>query len=434
VRNATAFLSRYLNPSVIAGEFTGQLDNMGETLRLDDATGEKILEFSYSPDWYPITDGFGFSLENVNELAPWDTWGQKANWRPSSYSFGSPSEPNPPPPLLPGVVINEVLTASVPPALDSIELFNPTGEAANISGWMLTDDYRRPLKYRITNGTIIPPGGYLVLTEAAFNPTVPTSSEPFALSSRGDEIYLFSTDTYDNLTGYQHGFRFGAAEAGVPFGRYVNSVGAELFVAQALATPNATNSAPKVGPAVISEIHYRPADLAGGADNATDEFIEVQNITAAPLPLFDSVAPTNTWRIDGGVSFSFPTNVTLSPGALLIVANFNPTHASLLASFRSRFGVPTNVIVLGPLDGQLDNSADTVTLSKPGPADPAGAAYIIVDQIDYRDSAPWPATADGSGASLQRRNAGQFANDPANWLAGSVHHLAAGGHGRRRHH
>ena len=417
VRNATAFLSRYLNPAVIAGEFTGQLDNMGENLRLDDAAGEKILEFSYSPDWYPIADGFGFSLEIVNDQAAWDSWGEKASWRASGYSFGSPSETNPPTMQIPPVVINEVLTASIAPAFDAIELFNPTGQPANISGWMLTDDYRQPLKYRIQDNTIIPAYGFLVLDESAFNPVVVTSSEPFALSSRGDEIHLFSTDTYDNLTGYRHGYRFGAAQTGVSFGRHFNSVGTELFIAQSQFTPGLTNGLPQVGPAVLSEILYRPPDLAGGTDNSADEFVEVQNITGEPLPLFDAAAPTNTWQIGGGVSFSFPTNVTLAPGAFLIIANFNPAFAPQLASFRARFGVPVNVVVLGPFSGQLDNSADTVTLSKPAPADPAGAAFILIDQVDYKDSTPWPATADGSGASLQRRMAIEFGNDPANWLA-----------------
>lgn len=412
VRNAIAFLSRYLNPSVIAGEFTGQLDNMGETIRVDDATGEKILEFKFSPTWYPITDGFGFSLEIVNDLAPWDTWGLKASWKPSGYSFGSPSEPNPPAAPIPPVLITEVLTASVPPALDTIELHNPTAQPADVSGWLLTDDFREPLKYRIADNTIIPPGGFLVLDESAFNPAVPGSNQPFALSSRGDEVYLFSTDTYDNLTGWFHGHSFGAAEAGVSFGRHVNSVGAQLFVAQAQFTPGQTNLAPKVGPAVLSEILYHPADATGA------EFIEVQNIAAATLNLFDSAAPTNTWRLGGGVSFDFPTNTVLAPGAFLIVADFDPADTARLASFRGRFGVPMSVPVLGPFSGQLNNAADTVALSKPGPADSnAAPAYILVDRVEYSDMAPWPATADGSGASLQRLTANAFGNDPANWLS-----------------
>ena len=46
----------------------------------------------------------------------------------------------------------------------------------------------------------------------------------FALSSKGDETYIYSGDG-TNLTGYLQGYAFGAAENGVSFGRYVTSTG-----------------------------------------------------------------------------------------------------------------------------------------------------------------------------------------------------------------
>src|SRR5262249_43086104 len=72
VKNLAAFASRYGNGFNIAGQYGGNLDNNGETLRLDDAVNEKILEFSYNNSWYPITDGPGDSLVIVNENAVWD--------------------------------------------------------------------------------------------------------------------------------------------------------------------------------------------------------------------------------------------------------------------------------------------------------------------------------------------------------------------------
>ncbi|MBE0534043.1 MAG: lamin tail domain-containing protein, partial [Phycisphaerae bacterium] len=47
---------------VIAGEYTGRLDNSGERITLLDATGQTIHNFTYSDGWYDITDGGGFSL------------------------------------------------------------------------------------------------------------------------------------------------------------------------------------------------------------------------------------------------------------------------------------------------------------------------------------------------------------------------------------
>ena len=90
VKNAAAFTARYGSGLNIAGEYTGSLDNGGETLRLEDAFGEKILEFAYSNSWYPLTDGLGFSLVIRNENAPWQTWDDKETWRASGAIEGSP--------------------------------------------------------------------------------------------------------------------------------------------------------------------------------------------------------------------------------------------------------------------------------------------------------------------------------------------------------
>jgi hypothetical protein len=102
----------------------------------------------------------------------------------------------------------------------------------------------------------------------------------------------------------------------------------------------------------------------------------------------------------------------------VLVVNFNPTNAAQLSAFKSRISVPIGTPILGPLTGKLDNSDDTVALFKPGAPVVGTAPYILVDQLDYSAAAPWPALADGTGASLQRRVATSYGNDPANWVAG----------------
>ena len=52
--------------------------------------GEKILDFDYDNKWYPITDGFGFSLVIVDENAEPDAWNWPTQWRPSGAEGGSP--------------------------------------------------------------------------------------------------------------------------------------------------------------------------------------------------------------------------------------------------------------------------------------------------------------------------------------------------------
>ncbi len=417
VRNPAAFTARYGGSVRVGGQFAGTLDNNGETLRLEDATGEKVLEFSYDNRWQPITDGFGFSLVAVDEATPWDAWGAPANWTASGHLDGTPGQPNPTPAVIVPVRINEVLSASTPPQVDAVELFNPTESPADISGWFLTDDYRTPRKYQLPAGTVIPAGEFLVLTESEFNATNPPAPNAFAFSSHGDEAYLFSADGAGNLTGYEHGYAFGAAEAGVSFGRIETSTGEERFVTQSATTLGAVNAGPRVGDLVISEVHYHPLTLTGQDDNSIDEFVEIHSVTAIPVPLFDPANPTNRWQIAGGVEFVFPAGRTLGPGQFLVIVNFDPADAARLADFRRRVPVAAGATILGPLAGKLDNSSDTIGLFKPGTPDLDGVPYILVDRVDYSDQAPWPALADGSGASLQRLAAPGYGSDPGNWVA-----------------
>ena len=100
VRNRAAFESRYGVGRVIAGEFIGSLDNAGERLVLVGPLREPVVDFSYNNSWYPITDGYGFSLVVVNENAAFENWSQAANWRASSSLGGSPDAGDAAPPAI----------------------------------------------------------------------------------------------------------------------------------------------------------------------------------------------------------------------------------------------------------------------------------------------------------------------------------------------
>jgi hypothetical protein len=67
------------------------LSNAGEKIKLEDRTNSTILEFSFDDDWYPATDGEGFSLTIIKPTEPdLDSWDKRASWRPSANSNGSP--------------------------------------------------------------------------------------------------------------------------------------------------------------------------------------------------------------------------------------------------------------------------------------------------------------------------------------------------------
>jgi len=420
VKDTNAFQSLYGTGPLILGTFSGSLNNAGDHLVLSGPVRETILDFSFKDGWYPATDGVGFSLVIVNANAAPNTWGLAASWRASAAAGGSPGAVDPAAPARPGIVVNEIRTFS-DPTVDGIELYNPTASDVNIGGWFLSDDFGTPTKFVIPPGTIIPAHGFRTFTELDFNPN-PVDPNSFALSSKGDDVYLFSGNGVD-LTGYVHGFNFGASEAGVTFGRYVTSTGNEDFVRQTSDTFGVVNGGPRVGPVVISEINYHPVDVfVGGTnalDNATDEFIELQNITATPVDLFDPTHPSNTWHLRSGVDYDFPMNVTIPAGGSVLVVGFDPLlDPTSLNGFRQRMSVPQSVPIYGPWSGILQNDSEKIELHMPRIPDTNGT-YVLVEKVEYSDSSPWPSGADGLGLSLQRIVASAYGNDPINWVAGA---------------
>ena len=420
-KNLMAFNTRYPQVGRVAGEYSGSLNKGGERIILEGPLKEPIFDFVYSPDWYPITHGPGFSLVVRDDTAAFASWATPDNLWASTDMGGSPGRIDPTPHTVPAVLVNEALTHTDLPQVDTVELFNPNPIEVDIGGWFLSDDFRTPRKYAIPGGTRIPAGGFALFDETQFG-TATTNS--FGLSAFGDELYLFSGDGA-TLTGYSHGFHFGAAARGVTFGRYVTSTGAEHFVAQVRASLGQANAGPLVGPVVISEIHYNPAPV-GTNVNTLDEFVELANITAQAVPLYDTTAPTNCWRVGGGIEFHFPTNASLLSGGVLLLVNFDPVLNSAAADrFRSLYNVDPQVRIFGPYGGNLNNAGDRVAIYKPEPSETelpsqtGDVPYVLVDEAAYSPAAPWPADADGTGKSLHRIDGGAYGNDPANWMAAS---------------
>ncbi len=62
------------------------------------------------------------------------------------------------------------------------------------------------------------------------------------------------------------------------------------------------------------------------------------------------------------------------------------------------------------MHGVLDNGGENLQISRPSQTN---AGRVIVDHVNYDDSAPWPTAADGDGSSLSKWEAADFGNDPA---------------------
>ncbi len=422
VADVALFQSRYGTGPLIAGQYTNRLDNAGERLVLVGPRGEPIHDFEYDDAWYPATDGGGFSLVIVDANATNTSWGLKSSWRPSGALNGSPGANEGSAPNLAPILVTEALTHTDLPQVDGVELYNPTGTNVDLGGWFLTDAFGTPKKYRIPNGTIIGPGARLVFYEDTSFGTGPSG---FLISALGDDIWLFSGDANTNLTGYAHGFSFGAQQNGATFGRHVDSLGREHFVTEKASSLGSTNLGPLIGPVVISEFSYHPPDIPFGFqlfDNVREEFVQLSNLSGQPVPLFDPLAPTNTWQLDGGVHFTFPTNFTLAASQSVIIVGFNPaTETAALAAFRTNYPASTNATLLGPWDGKLNNDEDTIRLERPDPPNLDGfVPYLLVERVRYQDRAPWPTNVDGTTLTLHRTPPNSFADDPASWVAAAA--------------
>ncbi len=393
----------------------------GDSIGISAADGALIHGVSFGPQAAGVSEGF--LPDGATNLVCFPV-------------SASPGEANYLP--LTNIVINEVLAHSDLPLEDAIELLNLTGSPIDLGGWYLSDSKANLRKYLIPNETMLPENGFKVFYEHEFNsPDFPTTA--FALSSaEGDQVYL-SQAVNGQLTGYRTSVKFGPSESGVSFGRYPTSVGVDFVAMSALSfgspvtalSPTnqldlfrtgqgAPNPYPRVGPVIISQIMYHPPDIVWAGttnDSVVEEFVELRNITASAVPLYDPAHATNGWRLRDAVDFHFNASHSLPPGGHLLVVSFDPTtNLTALAAFRAAYG--SNAALAGPYSGKLDNGGESVELAKPDAPLPDGSVpYVLVEKVVYQDHAPWPTNADGHGDSLQRVSASGYANDPTNWIA-----------------
>ena len=134
---------------------------------------------------------------------------------------------------------------------------------------------------------------------------------------------------------------------------------------------------------VINELFYAsPGDL-------DLEYIELHNSGASAVDL-------GGWEFQAGVTFRFPKDAAITAGGFLVIAR----SAALLKEFYA-------VDALGEYRGSLSNAGETVSLRN--------AEGAVVDFVTYDDRAPWPLSADGYSAALERICPAAPADSPHNW-------------------
>ena len=409
--NSVAFSIRYLDVSPNA-QYNGNLKNSGERIYL--ITGfDTILNFRYNDNipWPILADGNGFSIVPT-EINPTNAQNEGNEWMPSANINGSPGFDDPVGISFANVYINECLTHTDLPNIDAVEIYNASNNDVDISYWYVSDSRSNLKSYQFPNGTIIEPGGYLVIDENDFNP----GASGFRLNRSGDNIYLVSGNSEGKLTGFEQGWSFGAEYNGTSFGVHITSELEKHFVAQSTTSLGFENSYPRVGPLIINDISYHP-DITG------EEYIVIENITDTTVQLWEATLTDSTWGISG-IKFKFPSNTAIGNDDKIILCNIDTS------SFRIKYSIPNETKIF-QYPGKMNNDGERIAIYGLLRSDTLGAnndsifmPKVMIDEVRYNDKSPWPLSADGFGDRLHRIDKQGYANDPLNWTTKNTNILS----------
>jgi regulation of enolase protein 1 (concanavalin A-like superfamily) len=142
----------------------------------------------------------------------------------------------------------------------------------------------------------------------------------------------------------------------------------------------------------LSEIMYHPADRPDGKNL---EYVELYN----SQPYYEDISG---WKLTGDIQFTFPTNTLIAGGGFLVVAAI-PQDVQAVYALDP---------VLGPYAGKLNNAGGKLRL--------LGDQNAVLLDLEFKDQAPWPVLADGTGHSLVLVRPSFGEADPRAWAASRV--------------
>lgn len=144
---------------------------------------------------------------------------------------------------------------------------------------------------------------------------------------------------------------------------------------------------------VINEIHYNP-----DGQMEDTEFVELWNSGDRAIDL-------GNWSMSAGIAYTFPAAAFIQAGGFVVIARSPHAFAVTYPGVRH---------VYGPFatDNRLSNNGERLALSD--------ASGVVVRELTYGASAPWPVEADGGGASLELRHPAFDPERPGSWAASTI--------------
>ncbi len=288
---------------------------------------------------------------------------------------------------------------------DWVELYNPTDETVDLSGWIFEDGTLN--EFIVPDGTTIEAQGYQVLCrdrEAFFQTYGETidcvGDFGFGLSELGETLTLrHPTRILVDAITY-------SAEA--PWPTDANGSGATIALNEpdednalpenwraSLAvggTPGAANHTETEPPSlVINEINYNSSDAFDARD-----WVELYN----PVMEFVEVSGLIFRDTDSDTLFTIPDGMLMFPNSYLVLCRDQ-------AAFQAVY--PNGPECVGDLGFGLANAGEKILIWNQD--------RVVVDSLTFDEEAPWPVEANGEGFTLELTSPGRDNALVENWAA-----------------
>jgi hypothetical protein len=148
---------------------------------------------------------------------------------------------------------------------------------------------------------------------------------------------------------------------------------------------------PVAPPLVISKIHYNPLENNEYTSNNL-EFTEITNNSNRKVDM------SGFYFSEPGFNFQFPINSTIDPLQKIYLCSDS-------IAFKKIYGIAA----LGQFGRNLSNNSQKLVLSD--------AWGNTIDEVEYKDEAPWPLEADGKGSFLELINLSFDNSLASSWIA-----------------
>ncbi len=327
--DTNVFTLTFANAPLPGGEYTGNLQNNGELLRLVRPITTNLDEiidavrYSDSAPWPTNADGFGASLQLID---PTLDRVRAANWAAAAPTPGATNSMRAALMPFPPLWLNELLVFNTNGVFDNfterepwIELFNRGSSNVNLSGLFLTDNLSNLTQWAFPVGAALAAGELRVIwADGEPGETATTDFHTsFRLTNSAGTIALVRTNAgraevldYVNYFGLSPNRSFGSYPDGQPLER-------QFFY---YATPGASNNPALTPlPVVVNEWmadNSGPAGLPDSADGLFQDWFELYNpntnaIDLSNYYLTDTLAQPDKWRI--------PVNTFIAARGFLLV-------------------------------------------------------------------------------------------------------------------